>query len=209
VVSRRNRRGIQVPSTCQLVGDQTIFGDLHPSCADEADCSASSALSHSIAATGDSEPVWIVGCASQLQQRTVNLLLNTIQALPAGGQIRIAAHRDCRAFVRDGLKIGASSLVCMVVEDDGVGMNPHVHERIFEPMFTTRDAPQSVGLGLTAVAAVVEAHRRFVDVRTAPGLGTRVTVFLQSDSATGPCQKAVDDRAADAVIVAHRSRYAD
>lgn len=134
----------------------------------------------SITVAGDETPVWVIGRSSQLQQLAVNLLLNAVQAVSDGGQVRIEARRDCRPFLRDGVKIGSSTFTCLVIEDDGAGMTQQVQTRIFEPMFTTREAPQFIGLGLTAVAAIVEAHRGFVDVTSGPDLGTRVSVFLQS-----------------------------
>jgi signal transduction histidine kinase len=130
---------------------------------------------------GDADLVRLNGRASQLQQLAINLLLNAVQAESHGGHIRIAAHRDCRPFIRKGLKIGPSKYVCLVVDDEGTGMTPQVLERIFEPMFTTREAEHAVGLGLTAVAAIVEEHRGFVEVTSGPGLGTRVAVFLRAD----------------------------
>jgi two-component system NtrC family sensor kinase len=133
----------------------------------------------------DAGPVWIVGRAAQLQQLAINLLLNAIEAMPQGGRASIGAHRDCRPFVRSGLKIGPSHFVCLVVEDDGVGMNQETQARMFEPMFTTREAGHATGLGLTAVAAIVEEHRGFVDVASDPGLGTRIAVFLQNDMIAG------------------------
>jgi two-component system NtrC family sensor kinase len=128
----------------------------------------------------DADPVQLLARASQLEQLAINLLLNAIQAQPDGGRVRIAAHRDCRAFVRDGLKIGASDYACLVVEDEGAGMSQETRERMFEPLFTTRHAEQASGLGLAAVAAIVAEHRGFVDVASGPGMGTRIAVFLRA-----------------------------
>jgi signal transduction histidine kinase len=64
--------------------------------------------------------------------------------------------------------------VRLLVEDDGSGIDPKHLPRIFDPFFTTK--PGGTGLGLPAVASIVEAHGGAIDVASAPGKGTRFTL---------------------------------
>jgi PAS domain S-box-containing protein len=107
----------------------------------------------------------IEGSRPALVQVFVNLVTNAARALRPGGRVRI------------GLAPCAGGEVQVVVEDDGAGMEPEVARRAFEPFFTTRPAA-GIGLGLPIVRGIVERHGGRVELETAPGQGTRVTVSL-------------------------------
>jgi two-component system, NtrC family, sensor kinase len=107
----------------------------------------------------------IEGSRPALVQVFVNLVTNAARALRPGGHVRLR------------LGPGGDGEVRVVVEDDGVGMDPEVERRAFEPFFTTRPSA-GIGLGLPIVRGIVERHGGRVEVETAPGQGTRVTVSL-------------------------------
>jgi PAS domain S-box-containing protein len=107
----------------------------------------------------------IEGSRPALVQVFVNLVTNAARAVPHGGHVKL------------GLAAGAEGEVRVTVEDDGVGMEPEVARRAFEPFFTTRPG-SGIGLGLPIVRGIVERHGGRVDLDTAPGKGTRVTVTL-------------------------------
>lgn len=124
---------------------------------------------------GDSElPVW--GDAAGLEQLFLNLLLNAAEALPRGGVATIGAWRD-------------GDSVCIRVQDDGPGIPEHARDRIFEPLFSTKEA--GTGLGLTISRRIVEAHRGEMTVRDAEGGGTRVEVRIPAANGTVPPTHAV------------------
>jgi len=106
----------------------------------------------------------IEGSRPALVQVFVNLVTNAARAVRPGGRVRL------------GLT-GADGDVRVTVEDDGVGMEPEVARRAFEPFFTTRPG-NGIGLGLPIVQGIVERHGGEVSLETAPGKGTRVTVRL-------------------------------
>ncbi|MET0153941.1 MAG: ATP-binding protein, partial [Candidatus Binatia bacterium] len=99
-----------------------------------------------------------------LYQVALNLLVNAVQILPAGGAVDIGLLPP-----RDGY--GG-----FVVRDDGPGMTEEIRTRIFEPFFTRRDG--GAGLGLTFVQRVVQEHRGRISVESAPGHGARFTIEL-------------------------------
>ena len=103
--------------------------------------------------------------AGQLMQVLVNLVVNAIQAMPAGGRLDVATQARPQAIE-------------LAVADCGQGIAPDVVERIFEPFFTTKDVGQGTGLGLSVVHGIVAAHGGQIEVDSQPGGGTRFTVQL-------------------------------
>ena len=101
--------------------------------------------------------------AGQLEQVVVNLLDNAVRALPDGGTIRVRVARE-------------GPDVALSVGDDGVGMTEEVRRQACEPFFTTRAAGEGSGLGLAIVASIVRGHRGTIEIHSAPGQGTQITV---------------------------------
>ncbi len=119
----------------------------------------------------------IVADPIQIEQVTMNLCLNAVQASSTPSVIEIrtfAAQLDesrAAAWKRDpGL------YVCLQVEDHGCGMDPATAQRIFEPFFTTKSSGR--GMGLAAAHGIVESHQGHIEVDTQPGRGTIMTVWL-------------------------------
>jgi signal transduction histidine kinase len=105
----------------------------------------------------------VQGDPVQLGQALVNLLTNAVQAVGAAGAIRLAARADGDAVALD-------------VEDDGPGVAEAVQGRIFEPLITTKE--HGNGLGLALVKRVAERHGGSVAHEPRPGGGTRFTLRI-------------------------------
>jgi signal transduction histidine kinase len=105
------------------------------------------------------------GDAGRLGQAFMNVLVNAIKAVAAGGEIRLVAGPA------DG---GAR----VAVHDDGCGIPADVLPRVFDPFFTTRAPGAGTGLGLTVSRDIVLAHGGRIDIRSAAGGGTSVTLWL-------------------------------
>jgi two-component system NtrC family sensor kinase len=101
----------------------------------------------------------------ELEQVLVNLITNSIQAMPAGGTIQVRTR-------------AVPGQVWLEVEDDGEGMTPGVRERVFEPFFTTKPVGQGTGLGLSVCHGIVESWGGRLEVESAPGRGTTVRLLL-------------------------------
>jgi signal transduction histidine kinase/HAMP domain-containing protein len=124
----------------------------------------------SVDLTVESTPgAWVWANAAELREVFTNLILNAVDALPRGGEIRL------RAAV-------VGEMVTASVEDDGVGMSPETQQRVFEPFFTTKGV-QGTGLGLSMVYGIVQRHGGTLAVRSEPGFGTRIEVTLPRASA--------------------------
>ncbi|GAB4313404.1 MAG: hypothetical protein Kow0069_14450 [Promethearchaeota archaeon] len=114
--------------------------------------------------------------ASQIQQVLHNLLINAVQAMPHGGRVTVAA-RNAPADAVTGLPLPPDKeYVEVSVTDEGVGIEPEVLPRVFDPYFTTK--PSGNGLGLTVVFSIVKKHGGHVTVRSEPGRGSTFAFYL-------------------------------
>ncbi|MDZ4718628.1 MAG: ATP-binding protein [Roseiflexaceae bacterium] len=113
-----------------------------------------------------------VGDAELLHQALVNLLMNAIQATPAGGAVCVMAQAHEGTIQQPMIEI--------VVRDTGRGIAPIDHARIFDPFFTTRD--DGVGLGLSIVQEIVQDHGGTIDITSELGVGTIATIQLPCES---------------------------
>jgi PAS domain S-box-containing protein len=105
---------------------------------------------------------------TQLTSAILNLCINARDAMPDGGRLTLAAS----TAVED------SSLVRLTVADTGEGMTPAVRARALEPFFTTKAEGQGSGLGLSMVNGFAIQSGGRLEIETAPGAGTTVTVCL-------------------------------
>lgn len=101
----------------------------------------------------------------QLHQVLVNLVVNSIQAMPEGGKLTI------RTAV-------TPTHVSLIVEDTGVGMSQDVKKKMFIPFFTTKDVNEGTGLGLAVVDGIIRSHGGSIRVESEVGRGTRFEVKL-------------------------------
>ncbi len=115
--------------------------------------------------TISSEPLWIEGDAEQLNQVFVNLLLNAIEAMQTGGQLRLIAEL-CKS----------DRIVRVVVHDTGSGIAPEVLSRLFEPFATTK--VRGTGLGLAISRRIVAEHSGTIAAENQPTHGATFTVDL-------------------------------
>jgi two-component system NtrC family sensor kinase len=103
--------------------------------------------------------------ADQLKQMTLALLMNALEATPAGGRVTLTA----------GIAEGQLELT---VSDTGCGIRAESLPHVFEPFFTTKEGGNAVGLGLAVVYGIVQRHHGRVDIRSRPGEGTVFSIHL-------------------------------
>jgi CheY-like chemotaxis protein len=125
--------------------------------------------------------LWAVTAdVGSLEQVVMNLAVNACDAMPSGGTLSIVANNvalDGTGTARQ-LHAAEGPHVRLAVRDTGTGMDEETRSRMFEPFFTTKDREHGTGLGLATVYAIVEQHRGFIAVETAPGQGTLFEIFL-------------------------------
>ncbi len=132
------------------------------------------------------ENLWgVAGDPEALRQAVMNLCVNAREAMPNGGRLEVIAEnlpiQDNDPRPGNGGRPGLH--VAITVADEGCGIPPQDLERIFTPFFTTKDHGQSVGVGLTAVQAIVRSHGGFVTVDSEVGRGSRFRLHLPATTA--------------------------
>ncbi|WP_437774449.1 hybrid sensor histidine kinase/response regulator [Sorangium sp. So ce1097] len=134
------------------------------------------------------EPVWLRADATRLAQAIGNLLQNACKFTDDGGSVRLSVAPD-----------RGRGVVCVEVADTGIGMDPAILERIFEP-FTQADRTRArsrggLGLGLALVKGVVELHGGTVRAASAGvGQGAAIAITLPLDAAAPRPRGAADQR---------------
>jgi signal transduction histidine kinase/CheY-like chemotaxis protein len=112
----------------------------------------------------------VAGELAPLREVLMNLLLNGIDALPDGGRLILKTWMT-------GPDVHCS------VSDTGAGMSEEVRHRALDPFFTTK-GPKSTGLGLSVTYGIVQRHNGKLEIDSAPGRGTTVTITLPAMGTT-------------------------
>lgn len=112
----------------------------------------------------------VYGDGGYLQQVFLNLINNSMDAMPQGGELRM------------GLTLNSDGQALQVVlEDTGHGMSKETRAHIFEPMFTTKRMGTGSGLGLAICDQIIRQHAGMISVESELGRGTRFTILLPLD----------------------------
>jgi signal transduction histidine kinase len=100
-----------------------------------------------------------------MSQVIINLVMNAIQAMPAGGTLRVGLEPQ-------------EDMVVLTVTDTGHGIPQEAIAKIFDPFFTTKEFGKGTGLGLTVVKGIIEEHQGSIVVESEPEKGTTFTILL-------------------------------
>jgi CheY-like chemotaxis protein/two-component sensor histidine kinase len=120
----------------------------------------------------------------QIGQVVQNLVINAVQAMPAGGVIRLALRNETLA-AGDVPPLPPGHYLRLEFADTGGGIPPENLPRIYEPFFTTKEL--GTGLGLATVYSVVQKHRGHIVVESEVGRGTTFRIWLPAaDAAPTP-----------------------
>jgi len=117
---------------------------------------------------------------AQIEQVLLNLAVNARDAMPRGGELRIAVSHIAIQSPRIGRhgRVDAGQYVMLAVTDTGCGMDADTQTHIFEPFFTTKEAGRGTGLGLATVYGSVAQIGGAIEVESAPDRGTTFRIFL-------------------------------
>jgi len=113
----------------------------------------------------------IEGDPDLFTQLFVNLVTNGLEAMPAGGLLRVA------------LRGTGPGEVAIHVQDSGVGMTPDQLERVMHALYTSK--PEGMGLGLYIVRDIVRRYQGKIHISSAPGHGTSVTIVFNQRATIG------------------------
>jgi len=110
--------------------------------------------------------LFIYGNPADLEQSFLNLIMNSIDAMPDGGMISIrsASYRDKKAII--------------YIEDSGNGISRDIQEKIFDPFFSTKKFGQGTGLGLAMSRQIIEGHGGTIEISSETDKGTMACIVL-------------------------------
>jgi signal transduction histidine kinase len=116
----------------------------------------------------------------QLDQVIVNLVVNSVDAMPGAGTITVTTASVDLTFadVEQYPYVVPGRYVALTVNDTGAGMDEATCARVFEPFFTTKPVGKGTGLGLSTVYGIVKQSGGYVWITSAPGVGTAVRICL-------------------------------
>ena len=133
---------------------------------------------------------------THLEMALLNVLINARDAMPNGGQVKVAT----------GLERGNQVVIC--VTDEGEGMTPEVMRRATEPFFTTKGP--GTGLGLAMVHGFVQQSRGRLEIDSTPGQGTTVRMLFPladgETAAAGPAPDTAEGGGPDAALQEDEAR---
>ena len=101
----------------------------------------------------------------KIEEVFLNILSNSIEAIPDKGEIKITTQRDKKNLIVE-------------ISDNGIGMSDDIKEKIFDPFFTTKDVGEGTGLGLSISYKIIKSHGGEIEVESNSGKGTTFKVIL-------------------------------
>ena len=119
-----------------------------------------------------------------VEQVLLNLAVNSRDAMPRGGQLRIATACVTidAAGARQNPEATPGRFVRLTFSDTGCGIAPENLGRIFEPFFTTKELDRGTGLGLATVYGIIKQHRGWIEVTSRVGEGTAFQIFFPASA---------------------------
>jgi PAS domain S-box-containing protein len=126
------------------------------------------------------------GSPAELRDALVNLILNAVDALPAGGSVTLRARTERDHRGQPG--------VLLEVSDNGTGMTDETRRRCLEPFFTTK-GDEGTGLGLSIVHGMLRRHGGTLEIESAVGQGTTMRFRFVARRGTGPTAGDVESAA--------------
>ena len=113
--------------------------------------------------------------ASEVEQVLVNLIVNALDAMPEGGELKISTSlADTNPGITSEPR--TQQFVAVSVSDTGTGIPEELQPVIFEPFFTTKPAGKGTGLGLSSAYGIVRQHKGDIKVQSEPGDGATFIV---------------------------------
>ncbi len=103
---------------------------------------------------------------NQIKQACVAMLVNAREAVTENGEILVKTSNPDKDTIK------------FEISDNGIGIPPEAIPHIFEPFFSTKQEARGIGLGLPIVHGIIQSHNGKIQVKSEPGLGTTISLFL-------------------------------
>ncbi len=134
------------------------------------------------------ERLWMVFVdPNQLESALLNLAVNARDAMPRGGTLSIETGNTVldENFARQHCNLSAGEYIFIAVKDNGSGMTQEVLQHAFDPFYTTKGVGRGTGLGLSQVYGFVKQSDGHIEVASAPGRGTTITMYFAHPDVMG------------------------
>ena len=128
------------------------------------------------------EDASVVLDASQLEMAILNLAVNSRDAMPEGGKLKIATGTR---FLDNDPDLPAGDYVLLSIADSGTGIPANVLPKVFDPFFTTKPVGRGTGLGLSQVYGFARQSGGLARIRSEEGVGTTVDMLFPEADAEG------------------------
>jgi signal transduction histidine kinase/CheY-like chemotaxis protein len=129
------------------------------------------------------------GIESEIREAITNLVLNAVDAMPAGGKItigtKVTRHDGSQNVSKHPVKVAVE------VSDTGTGMDEETRKRCLEPFFSTK-GKRGTGLGLAMVYGVMERHEGLIEIQSEVGKGTTFRLVFPVRAQSSPAQDEKD-----------------
>jgi signal transduction histidine kinase len=132
----------------------------------------------------------IEAAPAEIEQVLVNLVLNALDAMPAGGELTVETGLAGPDAVSRHVGEPPEQFITISVADNGIGIPESMQAMIFEPFFTTKPPGKGAGLGLATAYGIVRQHQGSIKVQSQPGAGTTFTIYLPVVKVSTPAKEA-------------------
>ena len=115
---------------------------------------------------------------THFEQIIFNVVINSRDAMPGGGQLIIATEDVLRPVLTSSGNITIVQYVAIHIRDTGIGMDEETRLHAFEPFYTTKEVGRGTGLGLATVYGIVQQCHGEIAIESSPRRGTQVNILL-------------------------------
>lgn len=145
----------------------------------------------------DETALAVMGTAVQIQQVVMNLVTNASYAMQSNhgtltASLKAQVTTEGRNLSHGELSPG--SYTVLSIADTGTGMTPEVMAKVFDPFFSTKDAGEGSGMGMTMVYKLAKVHGAVIDIQTAVDIGTCVSIYFPAVEVARVESKREDDK---------------
>jgi PAS domain S-box-containing protein len=115
---------------------------------------------------------------THFEQIIFNIVINSRDAMPGGGQLIIATEDVLRPVLSSSGSVAIGQYVAIHIRDTGIGMDEETRLHAFEPFYTTKEVGRGTGLGLATVYGIVQQRHGEIAIESSPRKGTQVNILL-------------------------------
>jgi PAS domain S-box-containing protein len=115
---------------------------------------------------------------THFEQIIFNIVINSRDAMPGGGQIFIETEDVLRPVLTASGTVTIGQYVAIRIRDTGMGMDEETRLHAFEPFYTTKEVGRGTGLGLATVYGIVQQSEGEISIESSPRKGTQISILL-------------------------------